>query len=51
MMLLQDFKDKWINYIEEEFNRREKGHWFKNNGIPTYITGTHICIYSGLKLM
>jgi hypothetical protein len=35
------FKDRWIDYIEEEFDRREKGHWFMNNGIPTYVTGAH----------
>ena len=36
-----EFKDKWIDYIEEEFERRELGHWFTNNGVPTYITGSH----------
>jgi hypothetical protein len=35
------FKDKWGLYIDEQFNRREAGHWFNNNGIPTYITGSH----------
>lgn len=35
------FKDKWVDYIEEEFDRREFGYWFKNNGKPTYITGAH----------
>jgi hypothetical protein len=35
------FKDRWIDYIETEFDRREQGHWFMNNGIPTYITGAH----------
>jgi len=36
-----DFKEKWYNYIDEEFNRREKGFWFYNKGASTYITGTH----------
>ena len=36
-----DFKEKWYDYIDNEFNRREKGFWFYNNGIATYITGTH----------
>lgn len=36
-----DFKKKWVGYIEEEFERREKGFWFMNNGDPTYITGSH----------
>ena len=36
-----DFKEKWYDYIDNEFNRREKGFWFYNNGVATYITGTH----------
>ena len=35
------FKEKWYDYIDEEFSRRENGFYFYNNGIPTYITGTH----------
>lgn len=36
-----DFKNRWVSYIEDEFDRREKGAWFMNNGTPTYITGSH----------
>ena len=36
-----EFKEKWYDYIDTEFKRREKGFWFHNNGKPTYITGTH----------
>ena len=36
-----DQKEQWYEYIDEEFNRRENGFWFTNNGNPTYITGTH----------
>ena len=36
-----EFKEKWFEYIDEEFKRREEGFWFYNNGNPTYITGTH----------
>ena len=36
-----DFKEQYIDYIEEEFSRREDGFWYYNKGIPTYITGTH----------
>ncbi len=36
-----EFKEKWYDYIDNEFTRREKGFWFCNNGIDTYITGTH----------
>jgi len=39
--LPEDFKEQWIDYIEEEFKRREEGFWFYNNGEPTYITGSH----------
>jgi len=34
-------KEKWYDYIDEEFNRRDKGFWFTNNGKPTWVTGTH----------
>ena len=36
-----EFKNRWVDYIEQEFDCREKGYWFMNNGIPTYITGSH----------
>ena len=36
-----EFKEKWYDYIDKEFTRREEGFWFYNNGTPTYITGTH----------
>jgi hypothetical protein len=36
-----EFKEKWYDYINDEFNKREKGFWFINKDIPTYITGTH----------
>jgi len=35
------FKNRWVDYIEEEFDRREEGYWFINNGTQTYITGAH----------
>ena len=37
----QDFKEKWYDYIDNEFNRREEGFWFYNKSVATYITGTH----------
>ena len=37
----ESFKSSWEDYIDEEFNRRDNGFWFYNNGKPTYITGTH----------
>ena len=37
----EDFKEKWFEYIDGEFKRREEGFWFYNQGKPTYLTGTH----------
>ena len=28
-------KEKWFDFIDEEFNRREEGFWFTNNGTAT----------------
>ena len=44
------FKGKWVDYIEEEFDRREQGFWFMNNGKPTYITGTHYMYLQWTKI-
>ena len=35
------FKERWYDYIDQEFKNREEGFSFYNNGKPTYITGTH----------
>ena len=35
------FKNRWVDYIEREFDYREDGMFFMNNGKPTYITGSH----------
>jgi len=37
----KEFKSHWVDYIEQEFDKREDGHWFMNKGQPTYITGSH----------
>ena len=37
----EEFKNKWFDYIDTEFTRREEGFWFVNNKKPTYITGSH----------
>jgi len=37
----QEFKEKWYDYIDNEFTRREKGFWFYNKDVATYVTGTH----------
>ena len=37
----EEFQEKWYDYIEKEFEKREHGLWFVNKGKPTYITGSH----------
>ena len=44
------FKESWVDYIENEFDRRENGFWFKNNGNPTYITGSHYMYLQWTKI-
>ena len=44
------FKNSWVDYIETEFNKREQGCWFLNNGIATYITGTHYMYLQWTKI-
>ena len=36
-----DFKEKWYDYIDNEFTRREEGFWFYNKDVATYVTGSH----------
>jgi hypothetical protein len=44
------FKSKYVDLIEGEFDKRENGHWFINNGVPTYITGTHYMYLQWTKI-
>ena len=44
------FKNEWVDYIEQEFDRREDGFWFMNNGVPTYITGSHYMYIQWTKI-
>lgn len=46
----REFKSQWVDYIEQEFDRRENGFWFMNNGKPTYITGTHYMYLQWTKI-
>jgi len=46
----EEFKEKYHSYINEEFERRDDGFWFKNNGISTYITGTHYMYLQWTKI-
>jgi hypothetical protein len=44
------FKSKYVDMIETEFDRRDYGYWFKNNGKPTYMTGTHYMYLQWTKI-
>ena len=44
------FKSKWVDYIEQEFDRREQGFWFMNNGVKTYITGSNYMYIQWTKI-
>jgi hypothetical protein len=44
------FKLKYVDMIETEFERREQGFWFINNGNPTYMTGTHYMYLQWTKI-
>ena len=46
----KEFKSKWINYIENEFDRRDYGYWFVNNGKPCYVTGSHYMYLQWTKI-
>jgi hypothetical protein len=44
------FKEKYYDYINKEFVRREEGFWYYNKGIPTYITGSHYMYLQWTKI-
>jgi hypothetical protein len=46
----KEFRDRFTPYIEREFQRRRKGLWFYNNGVPTYITGHHYMLLQWSKM-
>jgi hypothetical protein len=45
-----EFKATWEKYIDEQFRKREEGHWFNNRGVATYITGTHFMYLQWSKI-
>ena len=46
----KDFKNRWYDYINREFTRREEGYWFNNKDISTYITGSHYMYLQHTKI-
>jgi hypothetical protein len=41
--------EQWL-FIEEQYRRRDQGHWFYNDGDPTYITGGYYFELSWWKI-
>ena len=46
----EGFKTKWEDYIDEQFSKRDEGHWFNNKSVDTYITGTHFMYLQWSKI-
>jgi len=46
----ENFKEKWYDYINREFTRREEGHWFNNKNVVTYLTGSHYMYLQHTKI-
>ena len=46
----KEFKKKYEPYIRREFERRNNGLWFYNNGVATYITGKHYMMLQWSKI-
>ena len=46
----EDRKEEWYEYIDTEFQRRENGYWFVNNGTPTYLTGSNYMYLQWTKI-
>ena len=45
-----NFKEQWYDYIDNEFKYREEGFAFYNNGVETYITGSHYMYLQWTKI-
>jgi hypothetical protein len=50
MTMPETFRKKYTPYIQQEYERRRKGLWFFNNGVPTYITGNHYFFLQWAKI-
>jgi hypothetical protein len=44
------FKSQWVDFVETEFDRRDNGFWFMNNGKKTYVTGSHYMYLQWTKI-
>jgi hypothetical protein len=46
----EHFRNKWYDYIDREFRRREEGLWFYNKNSYIYITGSHFMYLQWSKI-
>jgi len=46
----EEFRKKHVPYIDQEYDRRDLGHWFMNNSVPTYVTGHHYMYLTHTKI-
>lgn len=46
----EEIRSGWYDYIDTEFDRRDGGFWFMNNGKPTYVTGSHYMFLQWSKI-
>ena len=49
-LLDEDIKESYVDYINEQFDRRDNGYWFMCNGTATYLTGTHYMYLNWTKI-
>jgi hypothetical protein len=46
----ESIKEKYYDYISNEYNKRSDGHWFMCNGKSQYITGSHYVYLNWTKI-
>ena len=46
----ENIKEKYYDYISNEYNKRSDGHWFMCNGKSQYITGSHYVYLNWTKI-
>ena len=46
----ENIKEKYYDYISNEYNKRSDGHWFMCNGESQYITGSHYVYLNWTKI-
>ena len=49
-LLPEDTRERYYDYIDSEYNKRNDGYWFMCNDAPTYITGSHYMYLNWTKI-